>query len=151
MAKRLQLPLCLNPRDDTDQKHSRKRQINCFQRCVCGVGWGGRLTFLQYLFSTVMSVRAPHQEPDAGLGTRGFPRRSLVRPGMRVPEKGSECGQGGMKSLPCLSGHSEWLWIELGQVEPRRSQLSSEECGRTSGSALGEQVSSQVLQLLEQK
>ena len=31
---------------------------------------------------------------DVGLGTRGFPRRSLARPGVRVPAKGSECGQG---------------------------------------------------------
>jgi hypothetical protein len=31
-----------------------------------------------------------------GLGTRGFPRRSLARPGAKVPAKGSEeCGQGG--------------------------------------------------------
>jgi hypothetical protein len=52
------------------------------------------LTFSRYLFGAVMSVRATHREPDVGLGTRGFPQRSLSRPGVRVPEKGIECRQG---------------------------------------------------------
>lgn len=30
-----------------------------------------------------------------GLSTRGLPRRSLARPGMRVPAKGHKCRQGG--------------------------------------------------------
>ena len=32
---------------------------------------------------------------DVGLGTRGFPWRSLARPGARVPVKGSKRRQGG--------------------------------------------------------
>ena len=31
---------------------------------------------------------------DVGLGTRGFPGRSLSRPGARVPAKEGECRQG---------------------------------------------------------
>jgi hypothetical protein len=30
-----------------------------------------------------------------GLSTRGLPWRSLARPGMRIPAKGSKCRQGG--------------------------------------------------------
>ena len=52
---------CLNPRDGTDPKHSRERQINCSQRC-CG------LTFLQYLFGAVVSVPAPCRSPELLMG-----------------------------------------------------------------------------------
>ena len=90
---------CLNPCDGSDQKHSRKRQI---------VSRGVGLTFLQYPFGEVLYVRAPHWEPDMGLGTRSFPQRSLARPGVTVPVKGSKCKQGD-KYLPCLLGCSETL------------------------------------------
>jgi hypothetical protein len=66
------------------------------------------LTFLQYPFGEVLYVRAPHWEPDMGLGTRSFPQRSLARPGVTVPVKGSKCKQGD-KYLPCLLGCSETL------------------------------------------
>ena len=49
-----------------------------------------------------------------GLGTRGFPWRSLSRPGGKVPAKGSECRQGD-KSLPRLPSHL---------VTPSLSELS---------------------------
>jgi hypothetical protein len=94
--------VCLNPRDGADQKHSRKRQINCFQRCV-------GLTFPQYPFGMVVSVQAPLWEPDMGLSTRGLLWRSLARHGARVLAKGSECGHGGSKSLSCLPGNSVTL------------------------------------------
>ena len=88
-----------------------------------------------------------------GLGTRCFPRRSLARPGARVPVKGSECRQGDeVSAMPSRSlGNSELLCTELGQAGVTRSRLSSEECSRTSGGTTGEKISSQVLQLLEQK
>jgi hypothetical protein len=53
------------------------------------------LTFLQYPFGAVVSVRAPHRDPDVVLGIRGFSQRSLARPGVRVSEKGSQCRQAG--------------------------------------------------------
>jgi hypothetical protein len=79
-----------------------------------------------------------------GLYTRGFPRKSLARPGTRVPVKGSECGQGGeVSSLlplwwspPLLSlqcPNSMLPCTELGWVWPKRSQVAREECGRASG------------------
>ena len=59
-----------------------------------------------------------------------------------------------MKSLPFLPGRSvtpSWPCTESCLAEPTRSQ-TSEACGRTSGrSSSGEKISSQVLQLLEQK
>ena len=66
------------------------------------------LTFLQYPFGAVVSVRAPHRDPDVVLGIRGFSQRSLARPGVTVPVKGSKCKQGD-KYLPCLLGCSETL------------------------------------------
>ena len=54
------------------------------------------------------------------------------------------------KSLPCLPVHLVLLCTELGWAGLMRSLLSSEECGGTSGGSSGE-ISSQVLQLLEQK
>lgn len=60
---------------------------------------------------------------SVGLGTRGFPRRSLARPGVRVPVKGRECTQ--PRSLSCLN--SVLLCTES-------DQLASEECIRASGS-----------------
>jgi hypothetical protein len=80
------------------------------------------------------------------LGTRGFPRRSLARPGVRIPAKRRECGQGGEvasllcqlappPSLPCCN--SRLLFTESGRAGPRRSQLASEECLRASGSGGG--------------
>ena len=68
-----------------------------------------------------------------GLGTRGFPQRSLSRPGEKVPAKGSECRQG--------DEVSELSRVWLGH----QSLQSSEECGGTSGSSSGEKISSQVL------
>jgi hypothetical protein len=85
---------------------------------------------------------------SVGLGTRGFPQRSLARPGARVRAKGSECRQGEeVSTLPSRSlGNSKLLCTESGQAEPMRSGLSSEECGRTSSGSLGEKISSQVLE-----
>jgi hypothetical protein len=82
-----------------------------------------------------------------GLGNRGFPRRSLSRPGARVPAKGSKCMQGDKASaVPFRSlGNSEPLWTDWGLAGQRKSRLSSEECGGTSGGSLGEKISSQVL------
>ena len=93
------------------------------------------------------------KKSPVGLGTRGFPRRSLVRPGVRVPAEGSECRQGDeVSAMPSKSlSNSEQLCTESGWAGPMRSRLSSEECGRTSGGSLGEKISSQMLQLLEQK
>ena len=57
-----------------------------------------------------------------GLSARGFPRRSLARPGVRVPVKGRECTQ--PRSLSCLN--SVLLCTES-------DQRASEECIRASG------------------
>jgi hypothetical protein len=88
-----------------------------------------------------------------GLGTWGFPWRSLARPGARVRAKGSECRHGDkVSAMPSRSlGNSELLCIELGRAGLMRSQISSEECGGTSGGSSGEKISSQELLLLEQK
>ena len=66
---------------------------------------------------------------DVGLGTRGFPRRSLARPGVRVPAKGSECRQGDeVSAMPSKSlSNSEQLCTESGWAGQMRSQLSREE------------------------
>ena len=55
---------------------------------------------------------------DVGLGTRGFPWRSLARPGARVPMKGSVCRQGDEVSavLSRLLGNSEQSHSALCQV-----------------------------------
>ena len=55
-----------------------------------------------------------------------FLQRSLARPGARIPVKGSECGQGGVKSLTCLpghSGHSKRLCTESGWAGPMKSTI----------------------------
>jgi hypothetical protein len=56
-----------------------------------------------------------------GLGTRGFPWRSLSRPGTRVPVKGSKCRLGGeISALPSRSvtpSRSELSWVGLGRQE----------------------------------
>ena len=82
-----------------------------------------------------------------GLGTRGFPWRSLSRPGTRVPAKGSKCRQGDkVSAVPSGSlSNSKLLCTEPGQAGLTRSPLSSEECGGTSGGSSGEKISSQVL------
>ena len=43
---------------------------------------------------TAENYSAGKMNEDVGLCTRGFPRRSLARPGARVLVKGSECRQG---------------------------------------------------------
>ena len=82
-----------------------------------------------------------------GLGTRGFPQRSLSRSGVRVPAKGSECRQKDeVSAVPSRSlSNSKLLCTEPGQAGLTRSPLSSEECGGTSGGSSGEKISSQVL------
>jgi hypothetical protein len=79
--------------------------------------------FPKYLFGAVLSVQVLHQEPDVVLGTRGFPRRSLARPGMTVPAKGCKCWQGDkVSAMPSRSlGNSELLCTESGWAGPRRS------------------------------
>jgi hypothetical protein len=57
-------------------------------------------------------LKTPGTDFNVGLGTRGFPQRSLSRQGVRVPVKGSECKQ----SLLCLS-HSALSPVRLGQRE----------------------------------
>jgi hypothetical protein len=87
-----------------------------------------------------------------------YQRSSLARHGVRVPANVSKCWQGGEvasllllqssappPSLPCCAIIP---CTESGQAEPMRSQLVNDECGRASGSTAGEQISSQVLQLL---
>jgi hypothetical protein len=97
-----------------------------------------------------------------GLSTRGFPWRSLAQPGARVLAKGSQCRQGGdiaslaigsisISALPSsLISNSVLPFTELGQAEQIRGQLASEDCGGASGRILGEQISSQMSQLLGQ-
>ena len=82
-----------------------------------------------------------------GLGTRGFPQRSLSRPGASIPVKIREYRQWDeVSAMPSRSlGDSKLLWTESGQSGPSKSQLSSEECGETSGGSSGEKISSQVL------
>ena len=95
----------------------------------------------------------PDKPKHVGLGTRGFPQRSLAKPAARVPAKGSECKQGDEVSAfsPGRSVTPSRPCTESCLAEPTRSQ-TSEACGRTSGrSSSGEKISSQVLQLLEQK
>jgi hypothetical protein len=99
-----------------------------------------------------------------GLCTGGFPWRSLARPGAGVPAKGSECGQGGEVASAASVGCS-WLHLclccafqvtrllrtESGLAGLTNGRLASAECGGASGGVLGEQISSQVLQLFGQK
>lgn len=61
------------------------------------------------------------------MGTRGFPWRSLSRPGARVPVKGSECRQGDkVSAMPSRSlGNSELLWTESVQAEVTKSDKPS--------------------------
>jgi hypothetical protein len=107
---------------------------------VCGGGSPSCSIGCSRICLSLMSV------PDVGLSTRDFLRRFLTRPGAGVPAaKGSECGQGGeVSAMPSrLLGNSELsraepLCTELASIGP----LASEECGRASGSASGEQISS---------
>ena len=81
-----------------------------------------------------------------GLGTRGFPRRSLSRPGGKAPEKGSECRQGDeVSAMPSRLLQDSLSSTESGQAGPGKSRQSNEECGGTLGGSLGEKISSQVL------
>ena len=92
-----------------------------------------------------------------GLCIRGFPWKSLARPGARVPAKGRECSQGGevtSETSAATVGPTSFSAVQSGesdQAGPMRGQLASEECSRVSGITSGEQASSQVLQLFEQK
>ena len=108
--------VCQSPHGGSNWKHSRKRQIDCFQRC----GGGGRGPLLPEV-----SVQALLWAPDMGLNTRGFPGKSLARPGARVLAKGSECrqgGQGSTKSLPSKSlSNSKRLCTESSQAGRMRS------------------------------
>lgn len=98
------------------------------------------------------------QSPPVGLCTRGFPWRLIVRPGVKVPAKGSKCCQGGEVEVAStsISAASSWLLgnsvpcTEWDGAGPRRGQLASEECSGASGSTSGGQTSSQVLQLFGQ-
>ena len=63
-------------------------QLVCFMLflllwiCTTPCNWGGGIS------AVLLFLRV-------GLSARGFPRRSLARPGVRVPAKESERGQGG--------------------------------------------------------
>jgi hypothetical protein len=86
------------------------------------------------------------------LGTRGFPQRSLARPGVRVPAKGIEFKQGGKVAsmlllcwlapfLSLLCCNSVLPCTESGRAGPARSRLASKDCGRVSGGTSGEPIS----------
>ena len=77
-----------------------------------------------------------------GLCTRGFPWRSLARPGSRVQEKGSECGEGAevtstasaaavgstsVSAVPSRLLSYSMLSTESGHTGQTRDQLVSEE------------------------
>jgi hypothetical protein len=67
-------------------------------------------------------------------------------------EKQVQAGRLRVSAVPSRSlSNSKRLWTEWGWAGPWRNRLSIEEYGGTSGSASEEEVSSQVLQLLEQK
>lgn len=96
-----------------------------------------------------VTVQTPCWSPDVGLCTRGFSCS------LRVPAKGSKCKQGGevifaagSTSVSSVLSQSMLLCTESGQAGPARGRLASEECSGASGSILGEQTSSHVLQLL---
>ena len=72
------------------------------------------------------------------LSTRDFPWRSLARPGVRVPATGRECGQGG--EVFAEPSRSALNYPMRSAAEPQAKPQAS-----------GEEISSQVLQLLEQK
>ena len=78
------------------------------------------------------------------LSTRDFPWRSLARPGVRVPATGRECGQGGeVFAEPSRSA------LRLGREANYPMRSAAEPQAKPQAS--GEEISSQVLQLLEQK
>jgi hypothetical protein len=91
------------------------------------------------------------------LGTRGFPRRSLARPGARVLAKGSKCRKGNeISAVPFRSlDNPEMGCAVLGHREadyPVRSVAEPQGAGVGVGvGASGEKISSQVLQFLEEK
>ena len=65
------------------------------------------------------------------LGTRGFPQRSLARPGARVPSAGWEGN-----SLPYFHYDVGSTSVSV-SAQSRRGWLAREECGRASGGASG--------------
>jgi hypothetical protein len=72
---------------------------------------GLEVTCLQ---GTFLNVTRDH----VGLGNRGFPQRSLAKPGLRVPAKGREGRQGDkVSAVPSRSfGNSELLCTESGRA-----------------------------------
>jgi hypothetical protein len=64
------------------------------------------------------AIGALNHSAIVGLGTRGFPWKSLLKHGVRVPAKGSEYRQGQVSATPSrLLRNSELNWVGLGQPE----------------------------------
>jgi hypothetical protein len=80
--------------------------------------WG--LICLQYPFCVVVFVQAPCRGARCGPGYQNFPRRSLSRPGARVPAKGSKCRQEDeVSAVPSRSLWATLNWVRSGWVDKK--------------------------------